>query len=90
MKTPSIRLLLLSSALCAGAPAVAEDVTIGILFGFTGPIESLTPPMADAAELAAREVSDSGLFLDGRKAVAVRVTAPAPTPPPPRPRRSAW
>lgn len=72
MKTRSIRLLLLGSALCAAAPALAEDVNIGILFGFTGPIESLTPPMADAAELAMKEASDSRLFLGGRKAVAVR------------------
>ena len=52
--------------------ALAEDVKLGVLFGFTGPIESLTPPMADGAELAIEEVSDSGALLGGRQVVAVR------------------
>ena len=51
-------------ALLAG-PAAAQDALdakIGILIGFTGPIESLAGPMADAAELAIDEVSESGLM----------------------------
>jgi len=48
-----------------GAQAQSEEITIGILLGFTGPAESLAPPMAGAAEAAAKEVSESGLFLDG-------------------------
>ncbi len=35
-----------------------KEVKIGILLGFTGAVESLTPPMADAAELAFTEVID--------------------------------
>ncbi len=58
-------------ALMAGA-ASAEDVKLGIIFGFTGPIESLTPPMAAAAELAMKEVADSGLLLDGASVTAIR------------------
>lgn len=54
------------------APAMADEVKIGILFGFTGPIESLTPPMADGAELAMKEVSDSGLLLGGATVTPVR------------------
>ncbi len=46
-------------ALCAGA-ASAEDVKLGILFGFTGPIESLTGHMKNAAETAIAEVNASG------------------------------
>jgi len=42
------------------APAFAEDLKIGILFGFTGPIESLTPPMANGAELAMKEATAAG------------------------------
>ena len=42
--------------------AFAEDVKLGMLLGYTGPIESLTGPMADGAELAIKEVSDSGAF----------------------------
>ena len=44
----------------------------GVVFGFTGPIESLTPPMAAGAELAMKEVSDSGALLGGKKVVPVR------------------
>jgi branched-chain amino acid transport system substrate-binding protein len=50
----------------------AEDVKIGIILGFTGPIESLTPHMADGAELAMKEVTDSGLLLDGATVVPIR------------------
>ena len=45
--------------------AQAEDIKLGIIYGFTGPIESLTGPMASGAELAMKEVSDSGLLLNG-------------------------
>jgi branched-chain amino acid transport system substrate-binding protein len=54
------------------APAIAADVKIGVLLGFTGPIESLAPNMANSAEMAMQEVSDSGAFLGGSKVVPVR------------------
>ncbi|RKT34239.1 amino acid/amide ABC transporter substrate-binding protein (HAAT family) [Roseovarius halotolerans] len=55
-----------TAALSVGASAAsAEDVTLGIILGFTGPIESLTPHMAGGAELAISEVSESGKLLDG-------------------------
>ncbi len=47
-------------------------VNIGVLQGFTGPIESLTPMMAKSAELALKEASDSGVFLGGEKIKAIR------------------
>lgn len=50
----------------------ADTVNIGVLQAFTGPIESLTPPMATSAELALSEASDSGVFLGGKKIKAVR------------------
>ena len=55
------KLLLAASAvaLSAGA-AAADDVNLGILIGFTGPIESLTNHMAGAAEEAMKEVNASG------------------------------
>ena len=54
-------------ALCGlASAAIAEDVKIGILLGFTGPVESLTPQMGASAELAIAEASDSGLFLGGQ------------------------
>ena len=52
--------------------AFAEDVKLGVMFGYTGPIESLTVPMADGAELAIKEVSDSGALLGGLQVVSVR------------------
>jgi len=60
-----------ASALIAGA-ASAEDIKLGIVFGFTGPIESLTQPMAQAAELAMKEVSDSGALLGGATVEGIR------------------
>lgn len=60
-----------ASALIAGA-AAAEDIKLGIVFGFTGPIESLTGPMASGADLAMKEVSDSGMLLDGAKVTGER------------------
>ena len=67
------RLLLASaiSALAAGG-AFADEIKIGVLLGFTGPIETITPAMADAAELAFAEVSASGAFLGGHTVVGVR------------------
>lgn len=60
-----------ATALLAGT-AMAEDVKLGIMFGFTGPIESLSPAMASGAELAMKEVSDSGKLLDGSTVTPVR------------------
>lgn len=58
-------------ALMAGA-AAAEDIKMGMSLGFTGPLESMAPGMASGAELAMKEVSDSGLLLDGSTVVPVR------------------
>jgi branched-chain amino acid transport system substrate-binding protein len=66
--------LLLATSACAlmtGA-ASAEDVKLGILIGFTGPIESLTSHMAAAAELAMSEVNGSGKAPNGWNFVSVR------------------
>ena len=41
------------------------DIKMGIILGFTGPIESLTPAMRDSAKLAFKEASDSGSLLGG-------------------------
>ncbi|MBP0482058.1 ABC transporter substrate-binding protein [Sagittula salina] len=65
------KLLLAASALVAGA-AQAEDAKIGVILGFTGPIESITPMMGDSAELAIKEVNDSGKFLEGVTLAPVR------------------
>ena len=48
------------------------EIKMGIILGFTGPIESLTPAMAASAELAFKEASDSGKLLGGETITPVR------------------
>lgn len=60
-----------ATALMAGS-AFADEVKIGVILGFTGPIESLTPHMADGAEMAMKEVTASGMLLDGLTVTPVR------------------
>jgi len=47
------------------ATSVFAEIKVGIILGFTGPIESLTPAMRDSAKLAFQEASDSGSLLGG-------------------------
>ena len=60
-----------ATALMAGA-AHASEVKIGIILGFTGPLESITPHMGAGAEMAMKEVTDSGMLLDGLTVTPVR------------------
>jgi branched-chain amino acid transport system substrate-binding protein len=60
-----------ATALLAGA-ASAEDIKLGVILGFTGPIESLTPAMAGGAEVAMQEVTESGKLLGGATVTPVR------------------
>jgi len=71
------KLLLASAAMAlmagsAFAGGHSKEIKIGVILGFTGPIESLTPHMADGAELAMKEVTDSGMLLDGMTVTSVR------------------
>jgi branched-chain amino acid transport system substrate-binding protein len=59
-------------SLAAPCQAADEPVRIGLLFGFTGPIESMAPAIASSAELALRHAGESGLFLGGRTIETVR------------------
>jgi branched-chain amino acid transport system substrate-binding protein len=52
--------------------AYAQEVKLGILLGFTGPLESITPHMARGAELAIKEINDAGGILGGQKVTVVR------------------
>jgi branched-chain amino acid transport system substrate-binding protein len=61
-----------TAAALFAAPAMAETVKLGVLLGFTGPIESLTPDMAAGAEMAMAEASASGKFMGGSKIESVR------------------
>jgi len=63
-----------ATAALAGA-AFADghgDVKLGVIVGFTGPIESLTPQMAAGAELAMAEVAESGNLMGGMGVTPVR------------------
>ena len=66
--------LLLASTLLAAmtGTAMAAEIKVGVLLGYTGPIESLTPDMAASAELAFDEASNSGQLLGGSKIVSIR------------------
>lgn len=70
------KLLLATSMLALSATGISgaaqAEVKLGVILGFTGPIESVTPGMADAAELAMKEVTDSGALLGGETVTSVR------------------
>lgn len=55
-----------ATALSVAAPAMADDVNIGILLGYTGPLETLAPPIGDAAKLALQHVNEQGGILGGQ------------------------
>lgn len=71
------KLLLATAAVAAllSSPVLADGhgpIKIGVLLSFTGPIESLTPGMGGSAELAMKEVSESGKLLGGKQVESVR------------------
>ena len=59
-------------AVAFNAAAAAQEIKVGVILGYTGPIESLTPDMAASAELAMKEASDSGRLLGGATVTSVR------------------
>ncbi len=70
------KLLMASAAIAAmtgGAHAAAhsDGVKIGVLLGFTGPLESLAPPIAAGAKKAIDEINAAGTFMDGAMVSAV-------------------
>ena len=70
------KFLLATAAFMALASMAAADgdadVRLGVILGYTGPIESLTGPMADGAETAMKEVNDSGKFMGGKSVESIR------------------
>ena len=83
-------LLATAVASVAASGAWAQATNIGIILGFTGRLESITPDMAAAAELALKEASNSGKLPGGITLAPAAPTRPASTPPPPPPPRSSW
>ena len=67
MRKLIIAVFLFVSSMITNSYADGHGIKMGIILGFTGPIESLTPAMAASAELAFKEASDSGSLLGGKK-----------------------
>ena len=63
----TLTLAVAATTLAVAAPALAQDTgaTIGFIGGFTGPIESLTPPIFAGAELVVKQVNEQGGVLGG-------------------------
>ncbi|MEL7239888.1 MAG: ABC transporter substrate-binding protein, partial [Planctomycetota bacterium] len=72
MKKTLTAVLFAATALSTASAALAEDIKLGVILGFTGPIESIVADMGPAAELAMKEVSEAGGILGGKKVVPVR------------------
>ncbi len=66
MKKLIIAACVFFTSIVSNANADGHAIKMGIILGFTGPIESLTPAMAASAELAFKEASDSGSLLGGK------------------------
>ena len=60
-----------AAILLIAAPATAQDVKIGALFGVTGPIANFVPPIIESAQLAIDQVNEQGGILDGRELTLV-------------------
>ena len=67
MRKLIIAVFLFASTMVSNSHADGHGIKMGIILGFTGPIETLTPAMAASAELAFKEASDSGSLLGGKK-----------------------
>jgi branched-chain amino acid transport system substrate-binding protein len=63
----TLTLAVAATALSIAAPALAQDTgaTIGFIGGFTGPIESLTPPIFAGAQLVVKQINEQGGILGG-------------------------
>ncbi|MDR5893025.1 ABC transporter substrate-binding protein [Halomonas mongoliensis] len=68
MKKSILSMAIAASALSLAGTAQAE-VKVGFLGGFTGGIESLTPPIFEGARLAVQQVNEQGGILGGQTLV---------------------
>jgi len=72
MKKLLIAAFIFVSTFTTNVLADGHVIKVGIILGFTGPIESMTPSMAASAELAFKEASDSGSLLGGKTIKVLR------------------
>ena len=69
----AVAALLATSMLSASALAQdADPVKVGLLLGFTGPLESQTPNMGASVDMAVAEINASGKFLGGKTLEIIR------------------
>lgn len=68
MKITGDRIVLTAAIVAAASLATAQDnnVKLGLLLAYTGPLETVTPGLANAAELAVAHVNAQGGILGGR------------------------
>ena len=64
-----------AGALIAATASAQETANVGVILGFTGPLESITPGMAASAELAFKEASDSGKLPGGLTLTPIRANS---------------
>ena len=50
---------------------LANEITLGIALGFTGPTESIVPSMASSVRLAISEANSSNIFLNGEEKISL-------------------
>ena len=67
MRKLFIAVFMFVSSFGSNVMADGHSIKMGIILGFTGPIESLTPAMAASAELAFKEASDQVHYLVEKK-----------------------
>jgi len=60
-----------STLIATSAFSAGHEINVGIILGYTGPIESLVADMGPTAEFAFAEVNASGLLLGGKTIVTV-------------------
>ena len=72
MKKLIVTTAVAASIASVSSVASADEITLGVFLGLTGPIESLVANMAPAAEEAVNEVNASGKLLGGTTVQAIR------------------
>lgn len=61
-----------SAAMLMVSAAQAQDVKLGFLGGFTGPLETLVPSIHGGAKLAVAQINEQGGILDGRNLILLQ------------------
>ncbi|MBA2780730.1 ABC transporter substrate-binding protein [Billgrantia kenyensis] len=65
----SVLAMAIAATSVAFVGAAQAEVKVGFIGGFTGPIESLTPPIYEGARLAVQQVNEQGGILGGQTLV---------------------